>query len=178
MEKNYLYGIEHFQSNGASPIFLLLELVLHFQDQSFVILSVLRISPKWWKIEQTLLPWNRKSSICHLMAHWEYCILWPCHLDLHFQLLLLSNRKLCLCHRIASLGILYIVTLTYIFKVKKFEMLIVWKQRKLAKSAQLITFIDVDIFHQMAWLHVVLCDLDLNFQGKNLKCQYLENGEN
>ena len=31
-KKNHLYGIKHFQSNGASPIFFLLNLDFHVQS--------------------------------------------------------------------------------------------------------------------------------------------------
>ena len=50
LKRNHLYRIDHFQSNGLSPIFLLLDLDLHFQGQTFVILFVLRISRKWSKL--------------------------------------------------------------------------------------------------------------------------------
>ena len=46
-EKNQHYGIKHFQSNGASPVVLLLDLVLDFQGQAFGNLFDLRISRKW-----------------------------------------------------------------------------------------------------------------------------------
>ena len=34
-EQNRIYGIEHFHSNGASPVVLLIDLDLHFQGQTF-----------------------------------------------------------------------------------------------------------------------------------------------
>ena len=46
-EKNQQYSIEYFQSNGASPVFLLLDIDLHFQGKSFGILCYMRISRKW-----------------------------------------------------------------------------------------------------------------------------------
>ena len=59
-----------------------------FKFKTVGILLFLRISRKWWKIEQTLpLPSDMKSGISH---------------------------------RIAPLRLLYIVILTYIFKITKY----------------------------------------------------------
>ena len=67
-EKNHQYIIKHFQSNRASLAFLLLDLL--FKGQSFDILSNLRISCKWWEVEQTLLlSSNRKSSFRLTYVH-------------------------------------------------------------------------------------------------------------
>ena len=67
--KIHLYGIENIQSNGASPVFLLLDLDLHFQGQRFGILLDMRISSKRWEIEQALLlPPDGKSDVCHRMV--------------------------------------------------------------------------------------------------------------
>ena len=66
-KKNQLYGLKHFQSNDASPVFLLLD--LQFQGQVVGIFLYLWISAKRWEIEQTLLlPSDRKSGICVRMA--------------------------------------------------------------------------------------------------------------
>ena len=51
-------------------------------------------------------------------------------------LLLPSARKSCICHRMAPLGMLHIVTLIYIFKVTNSEMWISWQWWELAKNAQ------------------------------------------
>ena len=45
--ENHLFGIEYFQLNGASPIFLLHDLNLDFQGQTFGIRFVLPISREW-----------------------------------------------------------------------------------------------------------------------------------
>ena len=47
LAKICLYGIEHLQSNDASPVFLLYELDLQFHGQTFCILFDLRISREW-----------------------------------------------------------------------------------------------------------------------------------
>ena len=52
-EKDHINGIEHFLSNGISPVFLLLD--LQFQGKTFWILFDLQIFRKWREIEQTLL---------------------------------------------------------------------------------------------------------------------------
>ena len=68
MKKNHINGIEHFESNTASAVYLLLDNDLHFQGKTFGILFDLGKSRKWGQIEQTLLfPQNRKSRICHRM---------------------------------------------------------------------------------------------------------------
>ena len=63
-----------------------------FSRSDFRILLVLRISCKWWEIEQTLLfPLDRKSCVCHQMAPLPCCTsMHRCHVvhhgpDLHFQ---------------------------------------------------------------------------------------------
>ena len=86
--ENQLHKFENFQLNGASRVFLPLDLDLHIQGQIFDILFVLRISRTWWEIEQTLL--------------------------------LSSDRKSCICHRMAPVRMLYIITLTYISQGHEF----------------------------------------------------------
>ena len=78
----HLYGVEHFQMNGVSPVLLLLDLDLHFQGQNFWILFFMWISHKWWEIEQTLLsPSDRKVlSSNGAILHVRHC-----DLDLYFQ---------------------------------------------------------------------------------------------
>ena len=68
-------GKEHFQSNSASPICLLL-----VHDLYFIWISQRRISRKLWDVQQTLLlPSDRKSCICHRMAQLRilYNVTWP-----------------------------------------------------------------------------------------------------
>ena len=50
--------------------------------------------------------------------------------------ILQSDRKSCICHRMAQLRMLYIMILTYIFKVTNFEMWISRRRRELPKNAQ------------------------------------------
>ena len=52
---NRQYGIDNFQSNVVSPVFLSLDRDLQFQDQTFGILFYLRISRKWREMEHALL---------------------------------------------------------------------------------------------------------------------------
>ena len=85
--KIHLHGFQHVQSNGISVQFFSLTTFI-LKIKFFDILFYLRISRKWWKLEQTLL--------------------------------LPSDTKSCICHRMAPLRVLYITTLTYIFKVTKF----------------------------------------------------------
>ena len=49
---------------------------------------------------------------------------------------MLSDGKSGICHGMAPLRMSYIMTLTYIFKVTKFEMRISWKRWELTKNAQ------------------------------------------
>ena len=53
--------------------------------------------------------------------------------EIEQTLLLPIDRKSCICRQIATWWILYIVTLTYIFKVTHFEMWISRQRRKMAK---------------------------------------------
>ena len=61
-----------------------------------------------------------------------------------------SDRKSRICNQIAPLRVFCIKTLTYIFKVTKFEM---WlgssKMMKVSKKCSSMTFIEVDIYHRM-----------------------------
>ena len=86
--------------NGVSFVFLLFDLHIHFQGKILTI-YVLRISRKWWEIEQLLLlPLNRKSYVCHR--------------TLTFIDFKIRHRKRQLC-------MFYSVILTSIFKVKHFK---------------------------------------------------------
>ena len=49
-----------------------------------------------------------------------------------------SDRKSCICHRMAPLQKLYVITLTYIFKVTKIEMWISRNRWELAKNSHLL----------------------------------------
>ena len=113
-EKIHRYRIEHFQSNGASPVFLLLNLNLHFQGQTFGILFDLWISHIWWEIEQTLL--------------------------------LPSNRKSCICHRMPQLKMLYIIPWPTFAKIWNSN---IWKTVSASKKCLIMTFIDIDICYRM-----------------------------
>ena len=67
--KTWTILILTFQSNGGSPVLLLVDHNFHFQGQNVIVFLVLRISRKRWEMEQKLiLSLNRKSSICHRMA--------------------------------------------------------------------------------------------------------------
>ena len=117
--KNSAIWFWTFLVEWHNPISLLLDLDLQFHGQSFSILLDLRISRKWWEIEQKLLlPSDGKSSIFHGMT-----LLW----------------------------MLYIMILTYIFKVTNFEM---WTSRKLWELLN------------GAIPEVVFYDVGLLFQGK------------
>ena len=70
-------------------------------------------------------------------------------------LLLPSDRKSCICHLMAPLQMLYIVTMTYIFKVTKFEMLIFWKWRELSKYAQV--WLLYKLIFTIEWDHCDWC---------------------
>ena len=80
--------------------------------------------------------------------------------------LLPSDRKPNIRHWMAPLRMLYVMILTYIFKVTNFEMRISQKRSELAKILKR-AFITIDICHRMeqSWV-VVLRDLNLNFQGQ------------
>ena len=56
-----------------------------------------------------------------------------------------------ICHQMAPLRMLYIMTLTYIFKETNFEIWISWKRWKLAKNAQILLLLRqifaIDIDH-------------------------------
>ena len=109
-----------------------------------------------------------------------------CGLDLYFQgpnfqlailtctswkmqtLLLQSDRKLAICHRMSPLRMLYILSLAYIFKVTNFVMWISRKLRKQAKQAEIWLYISSYLSSNGVSVSVVHCvvhrDLDLNFQ--------------
>ena len=64
------------------------------------------------------------------------------------RLLLLTDRKSCICCRMVPLRMLCVMTLNYIFKVTDFEMWISRKRRKIAWKWSSMTFIDIDIWHR------------------------------
>ena len=84
-------------------------------------------------------------------------------------LLLSSDMKPGICHRMTSLRMLYITTLTYTFKIMNFEMLISRKRWELAKVLKYDFYrgwylpsngnIANDVFH----------DLHQNFQGQTFQ---------
>ena len=72
---------------------------------------------------------------------------------------MVRNSKHYHCHQtgsqeVALLRMLYIVTLTYIFKVITFEMIISGKARA-SKNFSIMTFIDVDVPHRMGPLRML-----------------------
>ena len=63
------YGNHHFQANGVSPVFLLLQL-----DDKIVAFFLFCEYLANYEIEQTLhLQLGRNSHICHRMWHYECC---------------------------------------------------------------------------------------------------------
>ena len=93
-------------------------------------------------------------------------------------LLMLYNNKSCICHSMATLSILCIVTLTYIFKIIKLEMLISGKTVRANENCLPMIFIEVGILHLMVSLRMLYSvTLTLIFKAKHLKRLYLENVE-
>ena len=66
-------------------------------------------------------------------------------------LLLSSDRKSRICHRIVPLRLLYIMILTYIFKVMNLYL----ETARASEKCSLMTFIEVDICHRMGALRMV-----------------------
>ena len=72
-------------------------------------------------------------------------------------------------HRMAPLRILYIITLTHIFKVKNLYANL-WKTVRASEKCSSMTYIDIHhIIHSRTVTNVVLYDLDLNFQDQTFK---------
>ena len=70
-------------------------------------------------------------------------------------LLLSSDRKSGISHRMVPVLILYITTLTYIFKVTNCDMWISWKLWEQAKNAPYLTFLEVDISNRLGQVRMV-----------------------
>ena len=70
-------------------------------------------------------------------------------------ILLLSDRNFGIFYRMAPLWMLYILTLTYIFKVTNFAIWISWKRWQPAKKCLSMIFILIDICHRMGPLRML-----------------------
>ena len=87
-------------------------------------------------------------------------------------LLLPSDRKSGICNRMVPLRMLSIMTLSYIFKVTKFDMWISRKRWELTKKCACMTFIQIKFFPSNGTIaNVVLRGFDLNFQGQIFQMQ-------
>ena len=85
-----------------------------------------------------------------------------------------SNRKSCVCHRMVPLQMLYIMALTYIFKVIKFFNVNISKTVRTSNKMHLNYFYwDQYLLSTRTIVNVVLCDLDLNFQGQTFQVTIL-----
>ena len=69
--KNQLYGFEHFQSHGVSPVFLLLDLDLNFLRKTF---EVVNLTSKGWN--------NKFKNIVRFISHF---LIQNTFLDLFFS---------------------------------------------------------------------------------------------
>ena len=143
--KNSAIWFWTFLVEWHNPISLLLDHDLQFHGQSFSILLDLRISRKWWEIEQKLLlPSDGKSSI---FMEWRYCgccTLWSWHIFSRSRILKceylkngdswqkcsgITSIQVDICHRMVPLRVLYSMSLTFIFKLILFALAI----KKLSK---------------------------------------------
>ena len=136
--ENHLNRIEHFQSNGAVP-YLSLTLTFIFKVKLFDILLSLRTSRKCWKIESKHYYYLHIGSNV-FASNGPLIMLYIVILTYIFQghkfsgYVIYNNWKIVrssekywsmpfieidIIHRMAPLRMLYIVTLTYIFKVTK-----------------------------------------------------------
>ena len=148
--------MEHFQYNGASPFFLLFFYV-HFQGQTFCIVFHLRISGKWWDIEQTLLlVSNRKSFIWPW--HWpKFSKLKICNINISGKLCLVKKMRFWafievdICQWMALLHILYSVILIYVFKINHLKRFYLKNSKRKMHAA---TFIEVDFRPRIASLRM------------------------
>ena len=128
--------------------------------------------------------------ICRLIIAFERCMFGflPRDLYLNFQcqtfqvgiltsigwkmqtLLLVSDRKSGICHWMVPLGMLYIITLTYIFKVTNFDMWISRKRWKLAESGHVRRLWRLKFAIEGTIANGVRRDLDLHFQVQTCSC--------
>ena len=99
-------------------------------------------------------------------------LFWQVNAGKMHTLLLSSDTKSVICHRMALLRILYIMPLTYIFKVTNFEMWISRKRWELANNAKYY-FYRGYLPSNVTNANVVLHDLDLRFQGQAFSCYAL-----
>ena len=76
-----------------------------------------------------------------------------------------------ICYRMAPLRMLYLMTLTHVFKVTNFEMWISRKRWELSQNVQLRFFIEVDIFHRLRMLYSMT--LTWFFQDQNFQMAIL-----
>ena len=93
-----------------------------------------------------------KVKLCILLVLRLSHKLW----EIEQTFLLPRDMKSYICHRMAPLRMLYIMTLTCSFKVTKFE---IWISSKK--------------FSSMTFLELVLCDFDPNFQGQTFQLAIL-----
>ena len=122
------------------------------------------------------------------LDHFECCTLWPFpkfsrsnfpnnYFDKYTRkmqtLLLLSDRKSGVCNRMVPVRMLSIMTLTYIFKVTKFEMWISRKRCKLTKHAQV--WLLYRLIFAIEWDHCECCTPWFwpNFSGQYISVKWL-----
>ena len=103
------------------------------------------ISRKIWELAKNVQAWLWLMLIFAVECdHCAYCCLWPLPKFSRSNLssgkareyknyYLSSDRKSGICHRMALLRLMYIMTLTHIFRVMHFEMWISLKRSELAK---------------------------------------------
>ena len=81
--------------------------------------------------------------------------IWTSKCSKMLTLLLTSDRKSDICHRMTPLRMLSVITLTYIFNVTNFEMWVSQKCWELPKNTKVQFYIQVDICHE--WNHWECC---------------------
>ena len=122
-----------------------------FTYMAFDISNRIAHVPLFYSLTLTLILQGRTFSILLFLR--IYRIWW----EIEQTLLLTSDRKLGICHRMAPLRMLYIITFTFVFKVTQFLEIIIyniWKTVTISEKCSCATFIQVYISHRMAPLRM------------------------
>ena len=187
---NRTFSIEWRKSRSSTPRFWPLS-----WSKFLLFLLFYRISHKCWEIKQTLLlSSDRKSCICHLMANLRIlCIVtliynFKVTTILEIILYLISGKRwelakivkyviyrcwqLDTSHRITRLRILYIVNVTYIFRITQFLeilYLIPGRRWELSKNAQVRLLQSLICAIENHKFRFSTTSPDLNFESQKFK---------